>query len=455
MCWEHGTGRPVRAEDEGVDVNADGRNGFPPAGSPQPPYWSPSHSSHPYGPPGPAWGPPLPTRRRRPLPVALAGVLVVLVALAAVLLGNGSAGPRVLGALGSAGLGPTGSGSSTEGTATSATTGDYDTGVVNIDAVLGGQGATAAGTGMILDADGTVLTNNHVVEDATSISVTDVNSGKTYSASVVGTDADDDIAVIQLRNASGLTPVTIGDSSAVTVGQRVVAIGNAGGKGGSPTVVTGSVTALEQTITATDSSGGNAETLDDLIQVDAPIVAGDSGGPLTDTDGKVLGINTAASAGQAARPGARGGFGTGGYGSGGSGSGSGSSGTNAGFAIPIQSALTIARQIEAGQSDSSDSGSGGTGDDRGYLGVQVTDGANPSGVSGATVAGTVVGSPAEGAGLGAGDVIVAVDGQRVPSASALTTALADDAAGAQVTVTWVDGAGSTSSATLTLMGAAA
>jgi S1-C subfamily serine protease len=402
--------------------------------------------AHPYGAPyaGPyGYAPvPPPRRRRRALPAVAAGTLAAVVAAGAILLHGGSttlANPLDT------------FGSSASGTAAGATTPDYDTGVVNITAVLGQENAVAAGTGMILDGDGTILTNNHVVEGATSITATDVNSGKEYSASIVGTDRDDDIAVIQLRNASGLTPVTIGDSSSVTVGQKVVAIGNAGGKGGTPTVVTGAVTALDQTITATDASGGSAETLNGLIEVNAPIVAGDSGGPLTGTDGKVIGIDTAASASQAAQGGGRG-FGSGGFGNGGfsgrSGSSSGSGTTSAGYAIPIASALTIAKQIEAGQSDSGSSGSSGSSaaSNHGYLGVQVTDG-----TSGATVSGTVVGSPAEQAGLASGDVITSLDGHSVSSASALTSLLQDASVGQQVTLGWQDASGASHTATVTLM----
>jgi S1-C subfamily serine protease len=344
-------------------------------------------------------------------------------------------------------------GSSASGTAASSSAAtDYDRGVVNINAVLGGQNATAAGTGMILDADGTVLTNNHVVSDATSITATDVNTGKRYSAAIVGTDASDDIAVIQLRNASGLTPITIGDSSTVRVGQQVVAIGNAGGRGGTPTVVNGKVTALAQTITATDSDGSSAETLSGLIQTDAPIVAGDSGGPLTTSDGKVIGIDTAASAnGQTRSPfgsGSGSGFGSGGF----SRRGGTTSGANEGYAIPIAKAMTIAKQIESGSSDSNSGSSGSSSaSDRGYLGVEVTDGSTGNtGVAGAEVDGTVIGSPAEAAGLGEGDVITALNGQSVSSAADLSQLLAGTKAGQQVTVTWTAGSGS-SSATITLM----
>jgi S1-C subfamily serine protease len=434
-----------------VDENQHDPQFGPSAPVPPPPQPEPLSWQYPYGQPygqpySHPFGTPLPPRRRtRAVPAALAGLLAALVAAAAVLLHGGAVGTLA------AGRTNNGSGSTASGSAASSSTSpDYDTGVVNILAALG-QSGTAAGTGMILDADGTVLTNNHVVEDATLITATDVNTGKRYAASVVGTDANDDIAVIRLSNASGLTPVSIGNSGAVKVGQQVVAIGNAGGKGGTPSEVTGSVTALGQTITATDSSGGNAETLHNLIQVDAPIVAGDSGGPLTDSSGKVIGINTAATGGQAAQSGSDGsnGFGSGGFGRfGGNSRGQ----ASAGFAIPIASALTVAKQIEAGQSDSSSS-SGST-NDHGYLGVEVTDGSISSATPGAAVNGTVAGSPAERAGLSAGDVIVSIDGHPVTSATDLSDLMKGSSAGQQVSVGWVDAAGNTATATMTLVGSA-
>ena len=169
-------------------------------------------------------------------------------------------------------------------------------GLVDVVSTLGDENGQAAGTGMVLTSNGEVLTNNHVIDGATSISVTDIGNGHTYKATVVGYDKTKDIAVLQLQNASGLQTVTFGDSSTVTVGQQVVAIGNAEGKGGQPSVVTGSVTALNQSITASDEgSASNSEQLSGLIQTNAPIQPGDSGGPLVNSAGQVIGIDTAAS----------------------------------------------------------------------------------------------------------------------------------------------------------------
>src|SRR5262249_51196511 len=139
-----------------------------------------------------------------------------------------------------------------------------DPSVVDIVTTLGAQQASAAGTGIVLSASGEVLTNNHVINGATSISVTDVGNGRTYQAGVAGYARSRDLAVIQLRGASGLAPAPIGDSTKVAVGDAIVAIGNAGGRGGTPAAVTGNVTGLNQTITASDESGGNSQRLTGL-----------------------------------------------------------------------------------------------------------------------------------------------------------------------------------------------
>ncbi len=199
---------------------------------------------------------------------------------------------------------------------------------MDINTNLSYQNEQAAGTGMVLTSDGEVLTNNHVIDGATSISVTDVGNGKTYSASVVGYDRTGDIAVIKLSGASGLQTVTTNGGSAA-VGQAVVGVGNAGGTGGTPSAAGGSITALDQSITASDNGGGNAENLTGLIEVNAGIQPGDSGGSLVNTQGQVIGMDTAASAD----------------------SGYQVSATQA-YAIPINTALSVAHKIIAGQASS-------------------------------------------------------------------------------------------------------
>ena len=208
-----------------------------------------------------------------------------------------------------------------------------DPGLVDINTTLGYQGDEAAGTGIVLSSNGVILTNNHVIDGATSISVTDVGNKQTYTASVVGYDRTKDIAVLQLHNASGLQTATLGNSSNASVGEDVVGIGNAGGTGGTPSAAGGTVTALNQSITASDEGDGTSEQLSGLIETNADIQPGDSGGSLVDTSGDVLGIDTAASAGFSFQ------------------SNDQSSG-NQGYAIPIDTALSIARAIEAGSSSS-------------------------------------------------------------------------------------------------------
>ena len=139
---------------------------------------------------------------------------------------------------------------------------------------------------MVLTSSGEILTNNHVIAGATSIRVTDIGNGKTYSASVVGYDETLDIAVLQLQGASGLQTISIGNSSTAAIGETVIGIGNAGGTGGTPSAASGAVTALDQSITASDEADGSSEQLANLIEMNADIQAGDSGGPLVNSSGR-------------------------------------------------------------------------------------------------------------------------------------------------------------------------
>jgi S1-C subfamily serine protease len=319
-------------------------------------------------------------------------------------------------------------------TAVSAIASKVDPGLVDINTTLSYQEAQAAGTGMVLTSSGEVLTNNHVIDGATAISVTDVGNGQTYTATVVGYDIAQDLAVLQLHGASGLQTVSIGNSANVSVGQSVVGIGNAGGTGGTPSSAGGSVTALNQSITATDAGNSNAEQLSGLIQTNADIQPGDSGGPLVDDSGQVIGIDTAGSAGFQ--------FQTGG---------------GSGYAIPINEAVTTAKQIEAGHGSASvhigltaflgievqpTTGSGGLGGGAfGQGGQQGT---------GVVVAAVVTGEPAEEAGILAGDTITSFAGTTVDSPSALTAALATHHPGDKVQIEWTDQAGQAHTATVQL-----
>ena len=324
------------------------------------------------------------------------------------------------------GLTEPGGTSTTElGTATSA----QEVGVVVIDTVLAYEGAEAAGTGMVLTADGEILTNNHVIEGSTSVTVTIVSSGRQYSATVVGTDATDDIAVLQLSGASNLQTANFADESQVAIGDPVTGVGNAGGDGGTSSASPGTVTALNQTITTQAESGAAAETLHGLIETNADIRAGDSGGPLYNASDEVIGIDTAASAGGV---------------------------STSGYAIPIASALSIAQQIQNGQaSENIVIGLPA------FLGVQVSASPNtgygysaggfaPVTAQGALITGVVSGAPAADAGITPGDTITGIDGAAIDDATGLTSALTGRRPGENVTVTWVDRSGAAESAAVTL-----
>ena len=294
-----------------------------------------------------------------------------------------------------------------------------DPALVDVNTTLGYQAEEAAGTGIVLSSNGLVLTNNHVIDEATTISVTDVGNGKVYGASVVGYDRSSDVALIQLHDASGLKVASLGRSSTAHVGQAVVAIGNAGGVGGTPSVAGGSITALGQSITATEQDGGNPENLKGLIETNADIQPGDSGGPLVDTAGKVLGMDTAASAGFSLQ----------------------TSGTQ-GYAIPIASAIAIAKQIEAHHGSASVHIG-----ETGFLGVGVQP---ENGVTGAYVENVEPNTPAALAGLVPGDVITSLDGKPVASYETLTSLLQQFHPGDNVRLGWTDSSGTRHSATLKL-----
>jgi S1-C subfamily serine protease len=360
---------------------------------------------------------------------------------------------------------------------TSQITSRVSPGLVDVVSTLGDENGEAAGTGMVLTSTGEVLTNNHVIDGATSISVTDIGNGRTYKASVVGYDKTQDVAVLQLQDASGLTTVSLGNSATVSTGQSVVAIGNAEGKGGQPSVVTGSVTALNQSITASDEGSGSSEQLTGMIETNAPIEPGDSGGSLVNLAGQVVGMDTAAStssetpSAQAANPGQQSQGQTGQSQSG----QSQSSGTQA-FSIPINEAVSIAAQIEGGNSSSTlhlgstaflgvevsstststgtGTGSGasglggyGSGSDGGY-GYGSGDGGTGT-TSGVQIEGALSGSPAASAGLSAGDVITSIGGQSVTSATQMQSIIAAYHPGDKVSISWTDASGQTQTATVT------
>jgi S1-C subfamily serine protease len=298
---------------------------------------------------------------------------------------------------------------------------------------------------MVINSDGLVLTNNHVIENATSITATLVATGKTYKATVLGYDQTGDMAAIQLQGASGLRTIPVGNSSTVKVGAQVTALGNA--EGGSQIVpAAGTVTGVNQTITANDPNGiDTKETLHGMIQTDANVVSGDSGGALADAAGQVVGMTTAGNNAQFSNQQA------------------------AGFAIPINTALSVANQIVAGhgsatisigypafvgifiggtssnpqtQAQEQASANGGFGFGGAQQPCYRSDAQMPvpqniaPASTGTLIIGTICNSPASAAGITAGDVITAVNGNPVGAPSQLQSALGKYGPGSTVSLTW-------------------
>jgi S1-C subfamily serine protease len=300
-----------------------------------------------------------------------------------------------------------------------------DPALVDINTSINYEDATGAATGIVLTANGEVLTNNHVINGESSLTVRDVGNGKSYSANVVGYDIAQDLAVMQLVNASGLTTVNLGNSSDASVNEPVVAIGNAGGDGGTPTSAGGSITGLNVPITASDELNGTSEQLTGLIGVNADVQPGDSGGPLVNASGQVLGLDVAASAGGSMY------------------SFTGGSTSTQGYAIPVNSALAVARQIEAGDGSSAIH-IGQTA----YLGVIIQQA--QSGTAGLLVDSAVSAQAAQKAGIVAGDVITTFNGSSLATPSSLTNALLLLRPGDVATLTWVNGSGASHTATVVL-----
>ena len=289
------------------------------------------------------------------------------------------------------------------------------TGVVVIETNLAYQGGSAAGTGIVVAAKGEVLTNNHVIRGATTIRVVEPRTGRRYPARVVGYDVVADVAVLQLDHASGLATVSLGSAAGAKVGRQVTAVGNAGGTG-RLVATTGSITGVGRSIAVQDEDGLTSR-LRGLIQTDARLQPGDSGGPLLDASGRVLGIDTAASA--------RFGFRSGG-----------------GYAIPIARVLSIARQVVAGHG-TAEIHVGGTA----FLGVTIRSDAE---LGGALVGAVVAGSPASRAGLRPGDLITAAGARAIDSAETLGRALQSLKPGSIVKLTWYDRLNTPTTATVRL-----
>lgn len=289
--------------------------------------------------------------------------------------------------------------------------------VVNIETVVDFGADAAAGTGIILTADGVVVTNHHVIDGATKITATDTGNDREYTAAVLGYDSYHDVAVLKLQNASGLAVAPLGDSSRVRVGDSVVAVGNAGGTGGAPTLRAGKVTGLHRTITIVDGFGTGSTRLTDLIKISAKVKAGQSGGPLVEADGDVVGIDTAASV-------------------------SSSGVSTGGWAIPINRALTIAKKIRAGKATRYIH-IGPTA----FLGVQLS---SRQGGPGVLVTGVVSKSAAAVLGIERGDRITRVNGTKVSTATGLAELVGEQPVGAIVRVQWLDADGHTHGESATL-----
>jgi S1-C subfamily serine protease len=323
------------------------------------------------------------SRRRRGLAAILLAVLLA-----------GSAGAAIGIAIGSRTLGgshvptfpPAGSSSLLGGTASlNAISRSLPPSVVDIDTSVDEDNGVgeSAGSGMILTSSGEVLTNNHVVEDAATISVVIYGRQRPVAARVVGVDTVHDVALLQLTGVGPLPHVALGDSGDLKVGEGVVAIGNALGIGGPPAVTAGAVSALDQSITATSEVTPGSERLKGLIETDAQIQPGDSGGPLINAAGRVVGMVTAAVTTEGGAP--------------------------IGFAIPINQAMAIAKNIEKGVATN-----GIIVGLSAFLGVEVqgvTSGRGGAPATGAFVVAVVPGGPAATAGVVRGDTITSMDGR--------------------------------------------
>jgi len=300
--------------------------------------------------------------------------------------------------------------------------------IVDINTALGN--GSAAGSGMLISSTGEILTNDHVVKGSTSITVTVQGRSQKYAAHVVGVDPSQDVAVIQIDGSvSGLPSVKFADSSSLKVGDAIVTLGNALGRGGAPQVTSGQITGLDQTITASQG-GGSSETLNGMIESDALIYEGDSGGALLNSSGQVVGMITAGQA-QGFR----------------------SSASDVGYAIQSNTAVGVVNRIRAHE-QASDLTYGQVG----FLGVSVQTldstsarqlGLNVS--SGALVSSVQSGSPAASAGIARYSVITNVGGTSVTSSETLGTAIRAHQPGERVSVTWVDSSG-THTGTVTIGG---
>ena len=284
-----------------------------------------------------------------------------------------------------------------------------------------GFGSASAGTGIIVSENGYILTNKHVVEGSSDISVV-TNDGNSYdNVEIIMTDPLSDIAILKISNAKGLKAAELGDSKVLNIGQQVIAIGNALGEYDG-TVTSGIISGVGRTVNASSDDGTTKETLTDMIQTDAAINSGNSGGPLVNAQGQVVGVNTAVA----------------------------SEAQGIGFAIPISSVKGILKSITEGKTPN-----------RAYLGAnyisvnpQVQKAYNLNVSKGALIKNRngkaiISGSPAQKAGLKDGDIITKIDDIEISKNISLGSLIGEKSVGDKVKITYIrDGKESTSVTTL-------
>ncbi len=284
------------------------------------------------------------------------------------------------------------------------------------------SGATVVGTGVILRSSGEVVTTYTVVAGAVSIAADVTGNGARYAASTFALSPAADVAVLQLLNATGLPRASIGTSSSVARGDRVTAITTAPGVEGTSTSTQGAVTALGQTVLASDSSGADPATLSGLIEFDAPLPRDGAGGALVDASGKLVGLDATTDPMQRA-----------------------SATPGAGFAIPIDQVLGLVHDVETHTPNPEILEGHGA-----YLGIHALDSATPPG---ALIVEADPGAPAAVAGMAAEDVILSIDGVRIDSVAELRVQLGQHQGGDRVVVGWIDAHGDRHSASVQLAAA--
>ena len=348
--------------------------------------------------------------------------------------GSSSASPRVSSPANTPGSTGSGSQGSLAPSSSAAIAAKVDPALVDVNVAFTYQNSEGAGTGIVISPNGLVLTNNHVIDEATNVKVTDLGNGRTYAATVLGYDNVHDVALLQLHDASGLTTATV-SSTPARYGEPVVAIGNAGGVGGTPSVAPGTVTGVNQSITASDELTESTENLTGMIETDCDIQQGDSGGPLVNSSGEVLGMDTAASESfEFSQTGTQ------------------------GFSIPISRALQIAKTIEAGRGTATVH-VGATA----FIGLRLyepnssntfqlpgSSTSTPTNSNGLEVYQAVSGTPAAKVGITEGDVLTKFNGTTLSSDSELSHLLVRYHPGDKVKVGWVTPGGQDESATITL-----